>query len=240
MAITVAVYAFNFDLSKFSSETSDWGQAGDFFGGLLNPVVSFCALLAILRTLAFQQTEFKETKMLLTNQLMEAKADSNRDRFSWVCDGLKTVSREVYCSGPGGTNAFRNALKAIEDLKGTIYIPLGRKLSPTDCYPIWREGYSPSMLDHFFRAAALAAKFIVAKARDNDEKEEWADYLRIILGPPECKIIAMNLASEPRWKEFKSNVMELRLLRGLRCREGSVIEHALNRLEVDFDLVDDV
>lgn len=50
---------FAFYLSKFRYGFSDkqdvWGQFGDYFGGVLNPILSFCAFIALLVTLIDQK-----------------------------------------------------------------------------------------------------------------------------------------------------------------------------------------
>ena len=54
----------NFPLLKFSNPTqlAYMGQIGDFFGGVLNPLLSFMALIAVLFTIKIQSQELKEAK----------------------------------------------------------------------------------------------------------------------------------------------------------------------------------
>ncbi|MEI6706006.1 MAG: putative phage abortive infection protein [Methylococcales bacterium] len=56
-------------------DKTEWGQFGDFFGGTLNPLLSFLGLIALLCTLALQSKELSfskraqdETKKLLDEQ----------------------------------------------------------------------------------------------------------------------------------------------------------------------------
>ncbi|PWY47193.1 hypothetical protein DK184_22045 [Pseudomonas sp. RW405] len=39
-----------------------WGQLGDFFGGVLNPILSFLAILAVLYTIRLQSKELREAR----------------------------------------------------------------------------------------------------------------------------------------------------------------------------------
>lgn len=47
---------------KHASTAEHWGQLGDFFGGILNPVLSFLALMAVLYSINIQRLELKETR----------------------------------------------------------------------------------------------------------------------------------------------------------------------------------
>ena len=50
------MYVANFS-PHLSQSQEKWGQFGDYFGGILNPLLSFCALLGLLMTLRSQQQE---------------------------------------------------------------------------------------------------------------------------------------------------------------------------------------
>lgn len=54
----------DFPLLKFSNpiQLAYMGQVGDFFGGVLNPLLSFMALIAVLFTIKMQSKELKEAK----------------------------------------------------------------------------------------------------------------------------------------------------------------------------------
>ncbi|MPS93797.1 hypothetical protein [Comamonas sp.] len=77
-----AVIVFGFTVAVpiyFSFQTGDWklgydinGAIGDFFGGIMNPVIAFLALLWLKRGVELQQTELGETRQALT--------DSNKNR----------------------------------------------------------------------------------------------------------------------------------------------------------------
>ncbi|MBQ1783712.1 MAG: hypothetical protein II007_08675 [Gammaproteobacteria bacterium] len=48
-----------------------WGQMGDYFGGILNPVLSFCALIALLYTIHQQHQELALTRRELEKTFEE-------------------------------------------------------------------------------------------------------------------------------------------------------------------------
>ncbi|MBA1209639.1 putative phage abortive infection protein [Pseudomonas fulva] len=50
------LYRFKFG-DNLSGEKDEWGQFGDYFGGVLNPILSFCALIAVLYSIRSQSGE---------------------------------------------------------------------------------------------------------------------------------------------------------------------------------------
>lgn len=60
-ALVIAHFQFGVDLWVLKiqhPETAQyWGQIGDFIGGILNPLLSFCALIAVLYNLSLQREE---------------------------------------------------------------------------------------------------------------------------------------------------------------------------------------
>lgn len=78
--LVVGFYAktFGYDLQlPISAKQEDWGQFGDYVGGILNPVCAFMAFLWIVRSYALQKTELAETRDTLKEthqaQLLQAK-----------------------------------------------------------------------------------------------------------------------------------------------------------------------
>jgi large-conductance mechanosensitive channel len=47
---------------NFSTTNGDWGTFGDYIGGILNPIIAFCALYWIVKTYHLQNEELKDTK----------------------------------------------------------------------------------------------------------------------------------------------------------------------------------
>ncbi len=60
IAISFGSYVHTFP-GGFSSNHENWAQFGDFFGGILNPILSFLALLALILTLKMQIESKNET-----------------------------------------------------------------------------------------------------------------------------------------------------------------------------------
>ena len=64
-------YLYKIPLSK---ENSDWGTFGDFFGGVMNPILGFINLLLLTKTLASQKEFHEENKnFLATSETQQTK-----------------------------------------------------------------------------------------------------------------------------------------------------------------------
>lgn len=54
---------FNYwKIGTLSNEIGDWGAVGDYFGGLLNPILAFASFMALLYTIQIQAKELKLTR----------------------------------------------------------------------------------------------------------------------------------------------------------------------------------
>lgn len=57
--LVVGIYSLNFHNQNFSDSAENWGQFGDYIGGLLNPIFSFFSLIALLLTILVQTRQLK-------------------------------------------------------------------------------------------------------------------------------------------------------------------------------------
>ncbi|MCF6438438.1 hypothetical protein L1077_03210 [Pseudoalteromonas luteoviolacea] len=68
--LAVLTYSFNFFDQPISDSSADWGALGDFFGGVLNPLIAFCALVWLKYSVKIQKIELQE----LRNELKASNA----------------------------------------------------------------------------------------------------------------------------------------------------------------------
>ena len=52
----IVLYLDTFGTRDFSSDPEQWGQMGDYFGGMLNPILAFALFIALLYTIGIQPT----------------------------------------------------------------------------------------------------------------------------------------------------------------------------------------
>lgn len=116
----ILLWRFNFNNNvpflSFSDVKSAqyWGQLGDFFGGILNPLLSFMALVAVLHSIKIQSQELKEAKeeTKIANRIQDRQtAVFERQNFESVffrlLDVHSRISQQVSLEGDSGQDAFR-------------------------------------------------------------------------------------------------------------------------------------
>lgn len=58
----IGTFIQNYHKFNLQSDIASWGQVGDFFGGMLNPALSFASFIALLYTIRIQSEELKLTR----------------------------------------------------------------------------------------------------------------------------------------------------------------------------------
>lgn len=80
IAGAIIVFVFGFYVANFpfgiSADQNSWGTFGDFIGGILNPLLAFMGLIALLYTIIIQSTELKETRKELNKSSKALNAQS--------------------------------------------------------------------------------------------------------------------------------------------------------------------
>ncbi|QXE10506.1 MULTISPECIES: hypothetical protein [Pseudomonas] len=75
-----AAYISNFHNHSLSSDPSDWGALGDYFGGLVNPLASTIALYFLIKAYLSQKEELSETKDALKESAEQNKISAEAQR----------------------------------------------------------------------------------------------------------------------------------------------------------------
>lgn len=94
-AIVILSYAINFRVHSVSDKSGDWGTFGDFVGGILNPMLSFLALIIVLKTYLSQQKELKETQKILKEQSETQKRQQFDSTFFALLQELKSLNESL-------------------------------------------------------------------------------------------------------------------------------------------------
>lgn len=61
----IGSFVENFNGVGLQADFDKWGQVGDFFGGMLNPVFAFASFIALLYTIKLQSNEMEQTRIEL-------------------------------------------------------------------------------------------------------------------------------------------------------------------------------
>lgn len=90
-ALTIALYVVNFVFRhglQLSPDHSQWGQFGDFVGGLLNPVVALFALYGLVEAVQLQAKQLLQAEEALRIASNAARTARQADRFAALYDEL--------------------------------------------------------------------------------------------------------------------------------------------------------
>lgn len=94
-AVTAIAVVFMLYFTHFTGELSDkndvWGTFGDFIGGTLNPILSFCALIALLLTIILQSRELEATRVELNRS---ATAHENSEKV--MAEQHQTLEKQKF------------------------------------------------------------------------------------------------------------------------------------------------
>lgn len=90
----VSFYIYNFG-TKLSNSQEQWGQFGDYFGGILNPSFSALAFFALLWSISLQDREFKKTSEHLTEQAENSAREFQRISNERIAQELMHVMRDI-------------------------------------------------------------------------------------------------------------------------------------------------
>ena len=103
--ITVfAVYVYTFRNQVIDVNTGTWGTFGDFFGGMLNPVLGFASFIALLYTIRLQSQE-----LAMTREELARSADANEKSGRALVEQLNTLKFQTF------ENTFFKLLDAVEN-----------------------------------------------------------------------------------------------------------------------------
>lgn len=109
LAVIISLYAFNFGDRRFSTDPDQWGQMGDYFGGMLNPILAFASFMALLYTIKIQSQELrltrdeltksanaqKESSEALKKQVANIEKQSFEDTFFKMLDKLNELAKST-------------------------------------------------------------------------------------------------------------------------------------------------
>ena len=166
--VVIAAYVFNFHAHNFSESNGDWGTFGDFFGGTLNPLLSFLALIILLRTFSMQKTELdlQREELKDTKELLRLQTQTQiKQRFESTFFALLNVHNQVLqnflkykkveCNDGSKNDFFENIFNQVlkeNDLKTA-------KTSFETGNP---------MFGHYFRILYQLLRFIFIEASKNE------------------------------------------------------------------------
>jgi hypothetical protein len=195
IVIVAGRYIWEFSLNVLS-EQDKWGQFGDYFGGVLNPIFSFFAFVAILYTLRTQIEANEEGERRHIEQLREQRLFQLIGLMNENAQSTKMLTTAYVGAKPDeyvyGHQAQHHAAMNLRDsLSRRVRISdqinnsdMDIFESAEDAFRKWRKDKWPSM-GLFLDSVFLALAFILKEQSSEDFKRFSLGVLRVQLSESE-------------------------------------------------------
>jgi len=228
--ITVTVLALNLILRIEYFNLSEWklGEFGDFFGGVLNPILTFLMFLGLIITIVMQKTElalarkeFSKTASALKEQSVSSKQQVLENTFFNLLkihnDTLESLrfNDEVLCCAINTENEKTSGRAVFSSILSWINIE-ERVENTLDNYMMFQETEN-HVVGHYFRGLYQILKFINDCELSEMEKEKYSRLLRAQLSSDELALLYFNcITPSVDSGQFRSLLIKFKILEHLR------------------------
>ena len=91
----IAIFTANFSVLDVSDDVGKWGSVGDYFGGLLNPILAFLSFMGVLWTFKMSRKELFETRKVMNEQLKTQTLQQFENNFYQLFSQLNKLQDDV-------------------------------------------------------------------------------------------------------------------------------------------------
>lgn len=149
----IVAYIDTFGFTR-SLKQDVWGQFGDFFGGILNPIISGCAFFGLIATLKGQAAESKrlevrhraQTDDARFFQLLSLLAKSSENFNFTLAKGGWKIGGEGRAGFQHAWNSFYSGLAAAAELHGSPVVVIDQM---KNIFGPWRDQHWEMIGPHF-------------------------------------------------------------------------------------------
>lgn len=244
IALVLIAYFSNFHVSV-SVDNGDWGTFGDFFGGILNPVIASFALYWLITSVNLQIQELKKTNEALEKTVETAEKQQNQASIqnfeNLFFELLKTKSEvtneisESYYNEDGGFDSIIQGKTAIKTHINSFKNQHNGKE--------WIDYYNKKLMDmygSYFRFCYQIIKLInnnltlnsLEKEPNKDysiKQKEYFDIFRATLTQHELEAFFFNCLSHHGDKKFKHLIEKYGLFKPL-ISKTTISEDSINQI----------
>lgn len=181
------------------------GQSGDFFGGTLNPILTFLTFLALLYTLVLQRTELQESRVQFKRSADALSEQNSQTSFYQALTIHNDVVGAFHATDPGSQAIVhgREAFEAIYSDVRKIYRDKQKKHPHADdkvaiLYAFETVYREQPQLAHYFRYLYNTIVMIQRLPKSG----EYIKLLRSLLSNHELLVLYYNCAVLPQGKNF--------------------------------------
>lgn len=192
-AVLIVVSFLNF--GKFEvAISSDVGQVGDFIGGLTNPILSFLALLVLLRTTLIQTNEARKTTSFMAKQHDISEREKFEGTFFQLLDRLESYcERHLRVNKVGANKTVANVLASAIYSKRAQFDKLPAKAQLKAVKAHIKATAQDDMCYGFYVRAARVLRFINNSDLPLTWRKSYAALLKDSMYPSE-RVMFVNYA----------------------------------------------
>lgn len=180
---------FPFD---FSPSQEVWGQFGDYFGGVLNPILSFAAFVGLLVTIGIQRSESRSADARHSSQIFEDRV------FQLVTISHTTVSSLKFYHPPMARDfvyeGHRGVIHAWIMLDAELSAVRERSIYPgffelvRTAYESWKKNYWSGVAG-YYDTVIFTAEYILKSQFDGELIAFHLRFLRSQMAPEERTLL---------------------------------------------------
>ncbi|WP_230600249.1 putative phage abortive infection protein [Vibrio fluvialis] len=238
-AVALVLLLVNLYVLSFTDKSGDFGAFGDFFGGVLNPILTFLTLFGLIATIVIQKQELKlarieyeKTADALSTQAVEVTFFNILDLHHKIAENLKVDINELRERGElvglaeELISSFVKLSKkstfegrgAFEEILNFVSYNASTPQEVIDRYRIIQQRHN-HVLGHYFRNLYQALKIIHSHDESivsNANKRKYASILRSQLSTKELALLFINCLEGVSDKgQFKNLLIEYSMLEHL-------------------------
>jgi hypothetical protein len=187
IALSFLIVIFIIDLYSIIYTDTNFGSFGDFFGGVLNPILTFLTFMGLLITIVMQQkelrdsrVEFKGQKEALQSQQSEMQVQSFDNKFFQMLNLFNDIKKQVHSQENELFEKIANDLKRImdEETFKKKFLEINIRYDTTFKY--------------FFLNLYQLINYIDTKAPNEDMKKNYTNIIRALLSKNELILLFYN------------------------------------------------
>lgn len=187
MAFAFFIIILLIDLIGLASKDASFGTFGDFFGGVLNPILTFLTFMGLLITIVIQQKElrssrieFKGQKEALQLQQIEMRIQSFDNKFFQMLNLFNDIKKQLYLQNNEVFKKLVDTFKHITDTEdfNVKFIEINNQHDTTFKY--------------FFLNLYQLLNYIDMQAPSEGMKKNYANIIRAQLSKNELILLFYN------------------------------------------------
>lgn len=172
LLLTIGVYVYHFyGILNYgiASSTDAWGQFGDYFGGILNPLLSFIALICLIQSLSLQNQANSDLRAELKQTKQHEKLRSFNLLFFNIIEAQKTqVGNFSIKADAGATSQKISGIDAILHLEQEIEARRESGASHKDIEEYLEEVDFKDCIFGMLRSFYLATRLVTDRLSDTE------------------------------------------------------------------------